>query len=211
MKVTFNGLTTVSLFLMGFLLLSIPAHAQDDSEDLHAYFDDGGLSMRKNLIATDFLSPLYGAVALRYERAIGKSFSMEVGVYKLTSFYLYEMLLPIGSVINGFDPDGGVGIFLSPHIFFDDRAPERHYMGPRYGWRRYTLADGATTVVHDLTLDYGYNIHLGEYLMFCYNVGGGYRRIVRSESPGLPGYGHGYAETIGMPCFFWSLGLGVMF
>lgn len=179
-------------------------------EDLHQYFDDGGLSTRKNLIATDLLAPLAGAVTLRYERGLTKNFSMEVGVSKLLPFYVFEVL-PLNGTIAGFHPKGGFGFSVAPHLFFAEKAPERSFIGLKYGFRRYSLEDGGFATIHDFSTSYGYNIFLGKHLMFCYQFGFGYRRILRT-APTVPNgpYG-GYAQTRGVPFLPWMLGIGAMF
>jgi hypothetical protein len=174
----------------------------EQQEDLHAYFDDGNLSKRKNILATDFIAPLSGGLALRYERALGKSMSVEIGATKLLPFYLFE--LPPVELHT--DPKGGWGLSFATHFFFDDRSPERHFVGPRYAWRRYTFDGGRTTTVHDITWNYGYNFFLGKYLMFCLQYGIGYRREVNSFRLGLSG---GYSRgTFSMP---YIIGIGFMF
>jgi hypothetical protein len=179
-------------------------------EDLHPYFDDGGLSKRKNILATNFLSPISGIVGLRYERAIGNRFSVEVGAYKVFPYYVYELILPIDAYISYFEPRSGFGLSVAPHYFFSGKAPEYHYMGPRYGWRHYSLQSGASLAVHDLTWDYGYNLFLSKYLMFCYEFGMGYRRMLfdgtRANSSFIP-----LSQKRGTIYMYWSIGLGVMF
>ncbi len=184
--------------------------AQQD-EDLHKYFDDGGLSARKNIVSTNLLSPISGVVGLRYERGIGKRFAIEVGAYKLIPFYLYELILPINFYFSYFEPKGGWGISLSPHVYFFDKAPEYHYMGPRYGFRKHSLQNGATVAVHDLTIDYGFNAFLGKHFMFCYDLGVGYRRMIfdGSAAPAMSYLPR--LETHGSLYSFLSIGIGVMF
>lgn len=207
--------TTVSKFLtfvaLAHVMLFAPMMciAQDnDTEDLHQYFDDNGLSTRKNLLATDVLAPLAGALTLRYERAVGKHLSLEFGVSKILPFYVYE-LGSLSNNINRFYPTGGWGLSLAPHFFFDAKAPERHFIGPKYSWKMYNLEDLSTAHVHDFTFNYGYNIFLGKHLMFCYQFGMGYRRIVHTNIPSV--FGPNRSDSMGTFSFPWVLGIGVMF
>jgi hypothetical protein len=205
--------------LSRFLALAVLAHlllfapmvcvAQDEgSEDLHQYFDDNGLSTRKNLISTDVLAPLYGAFTLRYERGIGKHLSLEFGVSKLLPFYIYE-LPPLSSILNGFYPTGGWGFSVAPHFFFDTKAPERSFIGPKYALRMYNLEDESIVHVQDFTFHYGYNMFLGKHLVFCYQMGMGYRRILHANIPSA--FGPNRSESRGTLSLPWVLGIGVMF
>jgi hypothetical protein len=193
------------------LCMAAPTTLMAQEEDLHKYFDDGGLSARKNIVSTNLLSPISGVVGLRYERAIGKRLAIEVGAYKLIPFYLHEMTKPINFYFSDFEPKGGWGISLSPHVYFFDKAPEYHYMGPRYGFRKHSLQNGATVAVHDLTIDYGYNLLRGENFMFCFDIGLGYRRMIFDGSTATVMSYLPSTETRGTVYSFFSLGIGVMF
>jgi hypothetical protein len=179
--------------------------AQDEGqEDLRQYFDDGNLSKRKNIVAIDAMGPLSGAVTLRYERALGEHFSIEASGSKLIPLYIVEVP-PLWFFAN-VTPTGGWGWSIAGHYFYDNKAPERQYMGPRYGWRKFVLEDGRTTTVRDMTLNFGYNVFMGKHFMFCAQLGLGYRRIIRSPSQG---YGYELKErNLAMP---YQMGFGVMF
>lgn len=196
-------------WLLLLVVLPVVALAQVDStEDLHRYFDDGGLSQRKNIIATNLLSPISGVASLRFERALTKHVSLEVGVYRMLPFYLWELLLPVNVYFDDFVPKGGWGISAAPHFYFWGDAPEFHYFGPRFGWRYHTMPNGAKLDVKDFTIDYGYNLFFTNHFMFCYDIGWGYRRMTYSYPVGG---GSILPESRGTLYMFWSIGLGVMF
>ncbi len=198
------------------LFFSIPGALQAQEtekapEDLHQFFDDGGLAKRKNLVSTNLLSPLAGAIGLRYERAITGHLSVEMGVYKLLPFYLFELLIPVTAYVDQFQPVGGFGLSVSPRYFFLGEAPEYHYLGLRYGFRRHTTARDGYLAIHDFTIDYGYNLFISKYFMFCYDFGMGYRRMISlqggKQSNGLPNR----RETSGTIYAPISAGFGFMF
>jgi hypothetical protein len=209
LKPTLSRFSAFVVLLGLMLFLPSMGFAQDEgAEDLHQYFDDNGLSTRKNIIGTDLLAPLAGAISVRYERGIGKHLSLEFGASKLLPFYVYE-LSTLDNYIGRFEPTGGWGLSVASHYFFDDKAPERHFIGPKYTWRMYNLEDQSTVRVQDFTVNYGYNIFLGKYLMFCYQVGMGYRRILHKDIPSY--YGPNRSESMGTLSLPWVLGFGVMF
>ncbi len=80
-----------NVFLLLMMALTIvSARAQDD--DPMKYFDDGGLSERKNLIYCDATSLLRPAYVFGYERWFSERFSASAGVIFLNSTKEYKFL-----------------------------------------------------------------------------------------------------------------------
>lgn len=203
----------VLVALLGLVMVPIHASAQnEDEENLDRYFEDGGMSERKNILATNLLSPLWGELGLRYERAISKHVSIEIGLKKLTSIYVFEFGSEVDFQFSSFDPVSGWGISIAPHFFFWDKAPEFHYIGPRFAQRTHTLESESKLHVSDISFDYGYNLFLTKRMMFCYEVGFGYRRVNYEEGTKLINYYYGpNKDTYGGLLIYTSLGLGLIF
>jgi Protein of unknown function (DUF3575) len=210
MNLTSRGFWGIALLAM-LWLVPHGAFGQDEPDSLRKYFDDNGLSTRKNIISTNLLAPISGLVGLRYERAISHRMSIELGVQKVMPFYLYELILPLNDLVNNFEPKGGISLSLSPHFYFWDKAPEFHYMGPRYAFRNYNMIDGSTLQVHDVTVEYGYNLFLSKRFMFCYGIGGGARHLRAYDAAATPSAPRLPTEKFTFIVMTWSIGLGVMF
>lgn len=200
-------------FILALLSFTSLINAQiQPSENLDEYFDDGGMSERKNIISTNLLAPIFGELGLRYERALTKRFSIEVGLKKMAPFYFFELLLPINDQFHGFAPSSGWGYSFAPHFYFWDKAPEFHYIGPRFAQRTHALEDGAKLRVTDFTIDYGYNLFLSKQFMFCYDIGIGYRRMdFDAIGHTRSGYRGVLQESTGTIYMNWVLGIGLIF
>lgn len=184
------------------------SHLQAQSDSLDKYFDDGGLSTRKNILSTGLLSPISGNLSFRLERRLSKGMSLELG----SNFHLYRgfHLFSFHELLDYFEPAGGIGLSAAPHFFFSGHAPEFHYMGPRYQWTRLKMDNGLALTMHMITVQYGYNLFLGKYLMFCYGVGFGVEYGRYSDT--AVSQGSYYAGTsFLMPAMDFSIGIGVMF
>jgi hypothetical protein len=207
MKSMLHILSLSTLLMVGMGLSASRLQAQA-TEDLDKYFDDGGLSTRKNIVSTNLLAPISGNIALRLERRLGKGMSLELG----GSYYLYRgfHLFSFHELAPYFEPTGGIGLSVAPHFFFSGHAPEFHYMGPRYAWTRLMMANGLALTMHTVTVQYGYNLFLGKYLMLCYGVGFGLEYGHYSDT--AVSVGSYYAGTSYlMPAMDFSVGIGVMF
>lgn len=185
------------------------AQVQTEDEDLHQYFEDKGMSKRKNIIATNVLAPFHGELGLRYERGITDHFSLEIGLKRLMPFYLFEAAFSGTAPLDGLALSTGYGFSIAPHFYFWGRAPEFHYFGPRFARRTHFLENESKFTFSDITIDYGYNLLFTKHLIFNYETGIGYRRVAFERAQNLY-WGRGSYTEGGLVVMF-MLGIGVIF
>ncbi len=76
-----------------FFIITTPFYSQQNENENqnHKYFEDGGLSERKNLIKLDLFSILNGDVPFFYERVLSDNVSIEIGAGFQLPFYNNEL------------------------------------------------------------------------------------------------------------------------
>lgn len=158
------------------LLLSFEkVYTQSDSiQDNSFYFDDGGISARKNIIKINILSAINGDLPLYYERALSKSFSIEIGAGLLLPYYILELPQIFSTEAEIINPDFGYSLWIHPKYYLQQNAPELNYFGVQIRKRNYNQ-NNQTIVYTDVTLNYGLQLILGKRIAFDYNVGIGVR------------------------------------
>lgn len=142
------------LALFFFLLVAITAHAQTDS--LHYYLQDDGLSSRKYIFKMDAVSVFHGELSFFLERVLSKNTSLEAGISILLPYYHHD-LLPL--LVNGkptfANNTTGVDIWLAGRRYFE-KAPERMYMEISGHQRRFS-----TLTLTDMSLGTGKQLVAG--------------------------------------------------
>ena len=158
-------------------------------EDISIYFQDGGLSKRKQIIALNLLSPLWSELQGKFERRFTKRLALDAGIAYSTRRGIGLLRDFREQAIQG-ELKNGIGFFISPHFYFDKHAPEGIYAGLRYDYNRFSLRDSGDDFVlsHGLQEVFGYNLYVTKFVMFTYEEGFGVSLKSR-KTPGatIPG------------------------
>jgi hypothetical protein len=177
------------------MMLSFSLARGQAQEDLSQYFDDGGLSNRKNILKTNLPGFALGKVGLNYERLVGSRIGLHCGM---------KVILPNPPVqfeFNG-DPEGtGFGVMLGfrqyPLGFWLD-APEGLNWGISAEQVGISGTNGQNLTFTNFFFTNGINVFFTDVLMASYDVGVGPRREV-----------WGYSSQSGNRRVYWDVALFV--
>ncbi len=169
-------LKLLSIFLVIFFVSNSSLQAQNDTIDENdAFFDDGGISKKKNLIKINTLSLLSGDLPVSYERGFGKRLSLEVGVGVLLPFYFNE--IPGEAIDNGFGlkkRDLGYSLTIFPKYYLFSETLDYVYVGFQYRQRNF---DRNTQSIrqNDYCLIYGFQYYIYSQFSVDFSIGIGFR------------------------------------
>lgn len=182
-----NTMTKILLALMFMLSFSM-AWAQEQEEDLSPYFDDGGLSIRGNLIRTDVVRDFLGLPNLEYERIFLKQFAIHIGAYKILNKTVIGPQIPLfdGVLLDrkGFGVQGGVNLYP---ISTGRRAPEGINVGLTGEYVSSSDSSESTQRYKSVILSQGGNYFLTDLLALGYSAGIGYRSMATSQEQYIGG------------------------
>lgn len=150
--------------------------AQSDS--LAKYFDDGGISVAKNIVKVNLSSIISGDASIFYEIIIGSVFSVEAGTGLLMKHYLpdyYEFTHPDEILeIVADSLKGGYSLWFAPKIYYLKSAPELGYAGIQFRQRNYIMEHQNVTY-NDVMFIGGFQKIIKKRLVFDMNFGVGAR------------------------------------
>lgn len=161
----------ILILLFVLLLSNTMLLAQNDSiNDISYYFDDG-ISGQKNLIKLNAMSIINGDLPVFYERILGNSIGIEVGVGLLLPYYVYELgdIFTEGAKIENFNL--GYSLWIHPKYYVTHNAPELGYWGIQFRKRNYSQTKSFT----DITINTGAQYIIGKRMTISVNVGMGIR------------------------------------
>lgn len=149
-------------------------YSQDDNTiDNSSYFDDGGLSERKNIIKYNILSSLNGDASLHYERALAKKFAIEIGA----GFLFPNKFIFLEDEFYNASPrktDNGYSLWLNPKFYIFKNAPEDYYVSFLLRQRCYNI--GEQKIIHnDILFNQGIQFIIGKRFSFDISLGFGLR------------------------------------
>jgi hypothetical protein len=160
------------LFLFTFLPSVLPG--QIEGEDISQYLEDENISTASMIASVNINSWTAGDLTFYFEKTFFHRIGIEVGAGPVLPIYLVE--------IPGFEDFPGSGerrtgysLHLHPKFYFTNAAPEYHYFGPQYRRRQYNYVDDDPVILHDFTLNYGYNLFIKDRVTFSLNAGIGFR------------------------------------
>lgn len=160
------------LLLIAMMLLShhLVVAQKDTLPDNSYYFDDGGISERKNIFKVNILAIVSGDLPFYYERILGKSFGLEIGAGLLLPYYLPDLPNLFTEEYEVENPDFGHSLWIHPKYYIQPKAPEFGYFGIQLRRRHYNQ-NNQSIIFSDLTINYGFQLFLGKRFIFDYNVG----------------------------------------
>jgi len=157
------------------LFCSYGLYAQEDSVRNNAwYFDDGGVSVARNVVKVNVWSVIIGDLPVYYERVLSKSLSIEVGAGILLPYYVPGVPGFFSKKEQTHNPTFGYSFWIHPKYYLQREAPELLYWGFQYRRRSYHQNDQAF-ILTDFTFNYGLQLILGKRFALDSNIGFGFR------------------------------------
>ena len=176
-----------SLLLFTILsLLSAPTFSQTDStsnDDLTDLFDDGGASTAKNLLKVMPTALLQGDLPFLFERVLTDKITLEAGAGPILPFYFggfYDQISEADERLKSKRQDEndtasiGRSLYLQAKFYPKGNAPDLGYYAIQWRNRRFNFQN-EDIIYTDFTMNYGFNLFLGDKWVFEYLTGIGYR------------------------------------
>lgn len=165
-------------FLLFLIFSQINTLAQTtDTTDISYYFDDGDISISKNILKLNVASLVTGDLNLSYERKIANWFAIEVAGGVLLPYYTPELFEIAADNNEITKPEGGYSFSVQPKFYLFSDAPEGGYFSLQFRKRHYILNDLEMPEIgyQDFTINFGSQFNLVHRLVLDYHLGVGFR------------------------------------
>lgn len=162
---------TKNSFLLLFLTISVTLFSQ---EDVSQYFDDGGISQRKNQVFINLSAMINGDFTVSYQRRFTDVVFLEAGLGVLTPNFLFEAGDFGNSIfVQPYLGNGGLSYFIQPKFQYSGDDRYSFTLGGKFRNRAYR-ADGASTLtVKDYIFYTSAAYNMGRFMVLEFGTGFG--------------------------------------
>ena len=160
---------TKNLLFALVIFSSIVSYSQ---EDVSQYFNDGGISQRKNVISYNLTAMINGDFTVGYQRRLTDIVFLEAGVGILTPNFLFELADFGNSIfIQPYLGKGGLSYYFHPKFQYSGDDRYSFTLGGKFRNRAYRADGTSTLTVKDYMFFTTAAYNIGKFMVLEFGTG----------------------------------------